>query len=68
MSATLRVHPRPETSATIVVRNLRRNVEEGDPLAAAFLATQLWWVPGPAILIVTLALAPLLLRRAAWRC
>ena len=40
-SATLRVHPRPETSTTIVVRNQRRNVEEGDPLAAAFLAAQL---------------------------
>ncbi len=41
VSATLRVHPRPASSATIVVRNLRRNVEEGDPLAAAFLAAQL---------------------------
>lgn len=36
-------------------------------IAAAFLSTQLWWVPGPAVLVATLALGPLLLRRAAWR-
>jgi len=41
VSATLRVFPRPEASATIIVRNLRRNVEEGDPLASAFLAARL---------------------------
>ncbi len=41
VSATLRVYPKPAASATIVVRNLRRNVEEGDALTAAFEAAKL---------------------------
>jgi glycolate oxidase FAD binding subunit len=41
VSATLRVHPRPEASETIVVRKLRRNVEEGDALLAALTAARL---------------------------
>lgn len=40
-SVTLRVFPKPEASAAIVVRNLRRNVEEGDALTAALLDAQL---------------------------
>ncbi len=41
VSATLRVHPRPASSTMLVVRNLRRNIEEGDALTAAVLAAQL---------------------------
>jgi glycolate oxidase FAD binding subunit len=40
-AVTLRVFPKPEASTTIVVRNLRRNVEEGDALTAVLSAEQL---------------------------
>lgn len=40
-SVTLRVYPAPVASGAIVVRHLRRNVEEGDALVAALLAEQL---------------------------
>lgn len=41
VAVTLRVYPLPEASRTIVVRGVRRNVEEGDALLGAFVREQL---------------------------